>query len=288
MEHVRAARLLEKLGQQRQEALRGALLSQKASLSSSQAVMNRDSDETQPPSQPHRNITNGSQEPPQSYYSVNYQLDDFSRSSYLQPRNRYHVRGLPAQDFGPTQQTFRDPSSTRYHPYAVPVRITYAHPAAHMPGAATTTNRPQSYPGNSRIMRHDTGYATSAASMPHVAYAGTNEQGIGPGDHYPETILPSRITYAHPAAHMPGAATTNRPQAYPGNSHIMGHDTGDAIPAASVPHVTYAGTNEHGIGPGYRYLEASRRSQVFAWLEDVEVQEDMEGQGYSMDPDFMM
>ena len=82
------------------------------------------------------------------------------------------MRGVPVQNHDTAEQSSYDPGSARYHPYAMPARITHAHPAAHIPGAATT-NRPQAYPGNSHIMGHDTGDRNSAVSMPHVAYAGT-------------------------------------------------------------------------------------------------------------------
>ena len=195
MEHVRAARLLEKIGQQRQKCLQEAHPSNMASFSLPRAVMNRDNDATQP----HRTITSGSQQPlPSSSYSLlNYQLDDFNQSSYLQPRNPHHVRGVPVQNHDTAQQTSYDPSSARYHPYAMPARITYAHPAAHMPGAATT-NRPQAYPENSPVMGHDTGDKDCAVNVPHVAYAGTNERGTGTGDRYPKGILRSQVDASLP------------------------------------------------------------------------------------------
>ena len=123
------------------------------------------------------------------------QQDSVSDYFYPRPQNRTSTTNLMSgalvQDTDPTRQTAHDPGNSRYHPYARPARVMDAHPAAHMPGAVTTG--PQAYAGNSHFAGHLLGYATSAVSVPYVAYAGTNERRLDPGDLHLEEVRPSQI-----------------------------------------------------------------------------------------------
>ena len=103
------------------------------------------------------------------------------------------------------------------------------------------------------------------------------------GARYDPYARPARLRRARRAAHLPVDAVTEM-QGYTEDSHIMEHHTVATISTVSVPQIANTGANEHGIGPRDHFLEESQGPLIHSSLGNIEVQDNMEGQGYSMAP----